>query len=80
MPKQGVGPFQFTGSIGEDSNPLFTLNLRLERASQTTELSEIFKMLVTDPFVAQGLHTQIDLIISLSWASGSGSHSPASTT
>ena len=39
-----------------------------------------FKMLVTDPFVAQGLHTQIDLIISLSWASGSGSHSPASTT
>ena len=36
-------------------------------------------MLVTDSFVAQGLHTQIDLIISLSWASGSGSHSPAST-
>ena len=41
MPKQGVGPFQFTGSIGEDLNPLFTLNLRLERATQTTELSEL---------------------------------------
>ena len=41
---------------------------------------EGLKMLVTDSFVAQGLHTQIDLIISLSWASGSGSHSPASTT